>query len=209
MQTRVSLLLIGLLVLLSLALTQSGEDKPVSYGNLTAAQIAGKHLFALKKCADCHTLGEQAAGKLTPVTNKRNDEWFAAHVKKESPIVLREEKNERRRRHVLISEITALDQFLYATKADARKQIDAMPDNIFEGAYLLFQQPCLNCHAVAGFGKEIAPDLTNVGKRHDKKWFIANLKNPQQFAPESLMPKFDFLAKEKLEKIADYLGSLK
>jgi cbb3-type cytochrome oxidase cytochrome c subunit len=201
-------MLIGLLALLSLALTQSGQEKPVSYSNLTTAQIAGKHLFTLKKCADCHTLGAEADGKLTPVANKRSDEWFAAHVEKESPIVLREEKNKRRQKRVLRTEITALDEFLYATKADAKKQIDAMPDNIFEGGYLVLQQSCLNCHAVAGFGKEVAPDLTNVGKKHDKKWFIANLKNPQQFAPESLMPKFDFLSEEQLGKMADYLVSL-
>ncbi|MCG8605376.1 cytochrome c [bacterium] len=208
MQIR-TLLLISLFAFLCLALTQSGQEKPLSYSNLTPAQIAGKHLFTLKKCADCHTLGAEADGKLTPVTNKRDDDWFAAHMEKESPIVLREEKSKRRQKRVLRTEITALDEFLYASKDDAKKQIDGMPENIFEGGYLVFQQTCLNCHAVAGFGKEVAPDLTSIGKKHDKKWFVANLKNPQQFAPESLMPKFDFLSEEQLGKIADYLGSLK
>jgi cbb3-type cytochrome oxidase cytochrome c subunit len=57
-------------------------------------------------------------------------------------------------------------------------------------------------------GKEVGPNLTQVGKKHKKDWLIENFKNPQQFAPESVMPKFDYLPKEDLEKLADYLLTL-
>ncbi len=146
---------------------------------------------------------------MTPVTDKRDDDWFAGHVKKESPIVLREEKSKRKQRRILRDEIQALDEFLYQTKPKEREQIESMPENVFEGAYLVYQNNCLNCHSIAGLGKDIAPDLTEVANRHDRQWFVANLKDPKQFKEDTIMPSFAHLPEENLEAIADYLETLK
>ena len=208
MRNRAALLVVISVALLVAAFTQS-EKKVVSNGNLTVPQIAGKQLFTLKKCIDCHVLGEKAEGKLTPVTNKRDDDFFAEHVKKESPLVLREEKSKRRQKKVLKAEIIALDEFLYNTKPAARKQIDEMAEASFAGAYAVYQNNCINCHKVAEYGKDVGPDLSKVGGHHEKKWFIANLQDPKQFAEDTIMPKFDFLPKETQEAIAEYLYSLK
>ena len=101
----------------------------------------------------------------------------------------------------------ALAEFLYNTKPAARKQIDEMAETSFEGAYLVYQNNCMNCHKIAEYGKDVGPDLSKVGVKHDKKWFVANLQNPQQFAEDSVMPKFDFLPKEAQEAITEYLSS--
>ncbi|HEX9653827.1 MAG TPA: cbb3-type cytochrome c oxidase subunit II [bacterium] len=204
-----TLFLMSGLVAVMFTFGQDNKPKVVSNSNLRLTQIAGKKLFALKKCTDCHTLAAQTEGKLTPVTNRRSADWFAAHVEKESEIVLRQETSDRKRRRVLQDEILALDDYLYQSKIEERKQIEAMPRNVFEGAYLLYQNNCLNCHIIADEGKDIGPNLTQVGSKRDKTWFLANLKNPQQFAPESVMPKFDTLPAETLEKMADYLTTLK
>lgn len=208
MRNRAALLGILSVGLLAVAFTQS-EKRAVSNSNLTVPQIAGKNLFTLKKCLDCHTLGDKAEGKLTPVTNKRNDDFFSEHVKKESPLVLREEKSKRRQKRVLKAEIVALDEFLYNTKPAARKQIDEMTESSFEGAYFVYQNNCMNCHKIAEYGKDVGPDLSKVGGEHDKKWLVANLQDPKQFAEDTVMPKFDFLPKETQEAIAEYLSSLK
>lgn len=209
MQRKVDFVLVGLLSLLFLALYQESQKKQLNNSNLRVTQIAGEKLFELKKCADCHILGENAAeGKLTPVTNKRDDAWFKTHVETESPIVLRQAKSARKKKRVLKAEITALDDYLFQTKPKEKQQIDELPENIFDGAYLVYQNNCVNCHSIAGAGKEIAPDLTHVGTEHDKEWFIQNLINPQQFSPESLMPKFDKLPSEDLDSIANYLRTL-
>jgi cbb3-type cytochrome oxidase cytochrome c subunit len=185
------------------------KPEPVANSNLRPTQVAGRHLLDLKECTDCHTLGPKADDKLTPMTNKRSDEWFAGHVDEESTVVLREETSERRRRRVLQDEIIALNDFLFDSSAEEKKQIEAMQENIFAGAYLFYQNNCLNCHIVAGAGKEIGPTLTEVGDKRDHSWFIKNLNNPQQFAPESVMPRFDTLPLPSLEKMADYLTTLK
>ena len=165
-------------------------------------------MYDLKNCAECHTLGDKAVDKLTPVTNKRTDEWFKEHVVAESKIVLRNAKSKRTQKRVLKKEIAAIDDFLYQSKAVARTQIVALPEHIQQGAYLAYQNNCIGCHAIAGAGKEIGTDLTYVADKRDKEWLIANLKDPQQFSPESPMPKFDKLPEEDLTKIADYLRTL-
>lgn len=192
-----------------LAISPRHQEKKLDNSNLRVTQIAGKKLFDLKNCVDCHTLAQKAEGKLTPVANKRDDAWFSEHVAKESPIVLQNAKSKRRQKRVLKKEVAALDDFLYQSKPGENKQIAGLTEDIFDGAYLVYQNNCINCHSIAGAGKEIAPDLTHVAKEHgDKEWLIKNLINPQQFAPESLMPKFDKLPEEDLEKIAEYLLTL-
>lgn len=193
----------------SMAFVQDEKKEATSNSNPPVPPIAGKALFELKGCTDCHTLGSEAENERTPIQEKRGDAWFKEHAEQETPIVLREEKSKRRQRKVLEEEITALEAFLFDTKPEAREQIDAMSETVFRGAYLVYQQPCLNCHKIAGYGKEVAPELTQVGTEHDKSWFIANLKDPQQFNPESIMPKFDHLPEEDLESIAEYLLTLK
>ncbi len=181
----------------------------VSYGRLNIAAVAGRQLFALKKCAECHTRGETAEGERTPVRNQREQAWFVEHVQQESPIVLRQEKSRRKQRRVLKAELAALEAYLYGIEPAARKLIDAMPDSLAHGAYLVYQNNCTNCHTIGGFGKDIAPDLSAVGKKRDKTWLIANLKNPKAFSPETLMPPFDQLPEVDLENIADYLLTLR
>lgn len=203
------LLIIGIIGVMLLAISTQDNRIP-KYSDLKLTQIAGKKLFALKKCNDCHTLAAEAEGEKTPVTKKRDDAWFTEHVTKETPIVLRQAKSKRRERRILSDEIEALEAFLYQSTAKQKQRIDSMPENIFEGAYLAYQNNCLNCHSIAGTGKDVGPNLTYIADEHgDKEWLVQNLMNPQQFAPESPMPKFDGLPKEQLEKIAEYVLTLR
>jgi mono/diheme cytochrome c family protein len=181
-----------------------------SSSDLAVTQIAGKELWTQKKCVDCHTLTDKAEGKLTPVPNKGTDEWFQEHIEKESPVVLREATSKRKKRRVLKAEIAALDAYLYQSDAETKKRIDSMSEAVYEGAYLVYQNNCINCHTIAGIGKESGPDLTYVAdKRTDKNWLLENLRDPKQFSPETTMPGFDQLPAEKLNKIVAYLLTLK
>jgi len=204
----ISFVFIAVLGFMLFSLAQGENDKAIRTSHLRLTQIAGKVLYDLKNCAECHTLGAKAEGKLTPVTNKRTDEWFKEHVVEESKIVLREAKSKKKQRRVVKKEVAAMDDFLYQSKAAVRTQIVALPEEIQQGAYLAYQNNCIGCHAIAGAGKEIGPDLTYVADKRNKEWLIANLKDPQQFSPQSPMPKFDKLPEEDLSKISDYLGTL-
>lgn len=197
---------VALLSLLIIAAQKNENSYKTSDIRLT--QLAGKQLFELKDCISCHN-GE--GEKSTAINGKREGDWFSEHVFSESEIVIGKAKRESRKKRLLKKEVEALDDFLFNTKKSEKERIDSLPANIVEGAYLAYQNNCLNCHSIGGQGKDGAPELTFVAdRRPEKSWLTANLKNPQQFAAESTMPTFeDKLSESSIGKLADYLLTLK
>ena len=59
--------------------------------------------------------------------------------------------------------------------------------------------------------KRTGPDLARVGGRYSNKWHVAHLTDPRQVVPESVMPAYPFLAKNKLkyDDVAAHLKALK
>ncbi len=57
--------------------------------------------------------------------------------------------------------------------------------------------------------KRTGPDLARVGGRYSDAWHLDHLKDPQSVVPESVMPKYSFLANVKIdgEDIADLLAT--
>ena len=47
--------------------------------------------------------------------------------------------------------------------------------------------------------KRTGPDLARVGNRYSDEWHVQHLRNPQSVVPESVMPKYGFLAENDLE----------
>lgn len=47
--------------------------------------------------------------------------------------------------------------------------------------------------------KRTGPDLARVGGRYSDEWHVDHLKNPQSVVPESVMPKYGFLADVELD----------
>jgi cytochrome c oxidase cbb3-type subunit 2 len=59
--------------------------------------------------------------------------------------------------------------------------------------------------------KRTGPDLARVGGKYSNEWHVAHMKDPRSVVPESIMPKYAFLAERELRKegIATHLGALK
>ena len=57
--------------------------------------------------------------------------------------------------------------------------------------------------------KRTGPDLARVGGRYSDDWHVDHFRDPQSVVPESVMPKYDFLAKTLLdgERIDDLLAT--
>ncbi|MEZ5687803.1 MAG: cytochrome-c oxidase, cbb3-type subunit II [Caenibius sp.] len=55
--------------------------------------------------------------------------------------------------------------------------------------------------------KRTGPDLARVGGRYSDEWHVQHLRNPQSVVPESVMPKYGFLADNDL-KVADPAANL-
>lgn len=47
--------------------------------------------------------------------------------------------------------------------------------------------------------KRTGPDLARVGGRYSDAWHVDHLSNPQSVVPESIMPKYAFLKRQRLE----------
>jgi nitric oxide reductase subunit C len=74
---------------------------------------------------------------------------------------------------------------------------------------LVYQsQGCSNCHTINGIGGTSGPDLTKVGSKHDKDWFIGHFKEPQKFVKNSAMPPVTSSDAE-LEQLTAYMLTLK
>ncbi|WP_259919614.1 cytochrome-c oxidase, cbb3-type subunit II [Jannaschia sp. M317] len=54
--------------------------------------------------------------------------------------------------------------------------------------------------------KRTGPDLARVGGRYSDEWHVDHLRDPQSVVPESIMPKYAFLADTKLE--TEHVGDL-
>ena len=74
---------------------------------------------------------------------------------------------------------------------------------------LVYQsQGCSNCHSINGIGGTSGPDLTKVGSKHDRDWFIGHFKDPQKFVKNSAMPPVTSSDAE-LEQLTAYMLTLK
>jgi cytochrome c oxidase cbb3-type subunit II len=56
--------------------------------------------------------------------------------------------------------------------------------------------------------KRTGPDLARVGSRYSDEWHVQHMKNPQSVVPESVMPRYSFLAENELA-IGDQAARLK
>lgn len=67
---------------------------------------------------------------------------------------------------------------------------------------------CPTCHKIAGKGGKLAPDLSNVGNRHDEGWLVKYLPNPRSINPKNVMPPVK-LGDADMKALIAYLLSLK
>jgi ubiquinol-cytochrome c reductase cytochrome b subunit len=79
-----------------------------------------------------------------------------------------------------------------------------------DGKALYAKQGCDSCHAIAGKGAKVGPELTQAGMRHpDRDWQIAHLIKPDSKVPGSAMPAYAQLKPSELKALAEYIISLR
>jgi ubiquinol-cytochrome c reductase cytochrome b subunit len=83
------------------------------------------------------------------------------------------------------------------------------PKSVTEGRQLYADSGCASCHSIKGVGGMVAPPLDGVGSRRDYAWLLGHFKDPQAFTPGSVMPAYAHLPEADLEKLTDYMMSLK
>ncbi len=86
------------------------------------------------------------------------------------------------------------------------------PDLVDQGEIRFRQMFCTTCHSVAVtragetklIGGDIGPELTKIGSKVNPDWLVAWLRNPQDYLPHSLMPRYGW-SDEDLYKVTHYM----
>lgn len=166
------------------------------------SSLAGRQLYNLKKCGDCHNPG---AKQFTAIKAVPDSAKLAAHIEAlKLENVLRKDTTPRRQKKTFGEEVAVLVTYL-----KNREKTDAAPVNLVTAGFVMTRSACRNCHVINGAGNDNAPKLAGIGAKHDKKWLVDHFINPQAFVKDSVMPSFKDLPKEELEAMADYLLALK
>ncbi|VAX33501.1 hypothetical protein MNBD_NITROSPIRAE01-975 [hydrothermal vent metagenome] len=63
---------------------------------------------------------------------------------------------------------------------------------------------CMLCHSIGGSGGGIASDLSKIGNKRERAWFLNFFKNPKKWVPTAKMMPIKGSEKE-LSALADYL----
>jgi len=95
---------------------------------------------------------------------------------------------------------------------NAVMEANNLPASVKPGVTLFFQSGCTSCHTYAGEGSSNAgaPDLTSIGAQEgkDAAYFKRYVSNPRAFG-NNVMPVFQGLGDENLQKLAEFLEASK
>ena len=78
------------------------------------------------------------------------------------------------------------------------QQVRALRDEVERYGHFSLAAESMYDHPFQWGSKRIGPDLARVGGKYSSDWHYAHLKDPQSVVPESLMPRYEFLAETPL-----------
>jgi ubiquinol-cytochrome c reductase cytochrome b subunit len=77
------------------------------------------------------------------------------------------------------------------------------------GAQLFYSLGCIGCHRVHGQGGTIGPDLSSgVMRGKSRQWLIAQIRDPKEHDPNTIMPAFSSATDQQVNDVVDYLLTL-
>ncbi|MCL5075789.1 MAG: cytochrome c [Chloroflexi bacterium] len=181
---------------------------------VTAAVEEGKRVWQGYDCMDCHTIlgnGAYLGPDLTKVVAQKGSNYVGAFLKnpqETKPGALMPNL------HLSDKEVRDLVAFLtWVGGVDTNnwppKPAAAPAASTEQKGREVFQQKgCSSCHAIAGVGGHVGPDLTKVGDRLSADYLRRFLKDPAAVKPGTKMPKLEYTPDE-LDALVSYLASLK
>ena len=91
------------------------------------------------------------------------------------------------------------------------QMIRALKDEVERYGHYSLAAESMYDHPFQWGSKRIGPDLARVGGKYSNDWHYAHLMNPQALVPESLMPRYAFLARTPLsyDDIQDKMRALR
>jgi mono/diheme cytochrome c family protein len=150
------------------------------------------------RCLSCHSIrgrGGDYAPDLTYAGSKLKAEWIANFL--HAPDIIRLLSQQMPAFNLTLEEARSASRYIkkHLTHPDIRvdfpkgKEISKL--QMAEGKKIFHQKGCHACHAIAGEGGALGPDLTYVGDRLETGYIYFHLKNPHQINPYTVEPDYD------------------
>lgn len=171
----------------------------------------GKTIFASRGCPICHSInriGGAVGPDLTQVTIRRTDERLVKWLN--DPPSLLKDTDMPKVSWASEQEVFDLIAFFKTVRKEIRKDFLAKVSKREAGKRLVQEYDCGSCHRIKDpeSGRERFPDLTHEGRKRDKKWLSAWLKDPQAVKPGTFMPTYP-LTDDERAAIVEYLSTLR
>ncbi|MEX2261568.1 MAG: cytochrome b N-terminal domain-containing protein [Bryobacteraceae bacterium] len=179
---------------------------PTDWLKLSPQEMAGLGYFQRENCKSCHPMGD-GTNKIGPdlATGKRKSAaWMIEHFKHPAEMVPGSGMPPIR---LADAQLNALATFLLKLNASNVEALQAAPSFAIEGAVLYHTNRCGSCHQVNGVGTKVGPPLNGLYRRRSKTWVAGHFREPQRYAPGTVMPAYRF-SKRDMENITSYVLSL-
>jgi len=91
------------------------------------------------------------------------------------------------------------------------QQIRPLRDEVERYGHYSLAAESMYDHPFQWGSKRTGPDLARVGGKYSDSWHVGHMIDPQEYVPESIMPRYSTMAKRdaKLDDIAAHLEALK
>jgi mono/diheme cytochrome c family protein len=152
------------------------------YHDASGDPKAGERQFAAKGCAQCHALGGMGAGvgpALDPLKRANSPVLVAAAMWNHGPEMADAMKAQGIERPTLTGkEMLDIIAYVVARARDAGGDTaQVVPGTPAKGQKLFSERRCVTCHAVAGKGGRVGPDLGRAGHHMSLTEFSARMWN--------------------------------
>jgi nitric oxide reductase subunit C len=185
---------------------------------ITPAVDAGKMVWHKYDCIGCHTIfgnGAYFAPDMTKVVERKPKGYlkkFIMDPKASKPGTAMPTfgitSDEADKLLAFLEWVSKVDTNGWPPKPILATAIGVAGKELTPGQRVYQAQGCSACHTINGIGGTSGPDLTKVGMRHDKEWFIGHFKDPQKYTKNSAMPPVT-ASKAELEQLTGYMLTLK
>lgn len=159
---------------------------------------AGKQAWQKYDCIGCHTIfgnGSYFAPDMTKVVERKPKGYLKQFIM--DPKAVKAEaampklgitSDEADKLIAFLVWISKVDTNDWPPKPVLATAVGVAGKELTAGQLVYQEQGCSACHMINGIGGTSGPDLTRVGAKHDKEWFIGHFKDPQKYVKNSAMP---------------------
>jgi len=165
-------------------------------------EIGGRAFVQSADCARCHA-DTGLADPLDRIGGARGVEWIEGHIADPEMIApgLRDPPAPVREREAaaILAYVRRLSRESYPGHARRTRMAAAV-----------YARHCVGCHVIDGEGGSDGPDLSSIGRTHDRPTLRRWIADPESVDPDAEMPSFARrLSAAELDAIASYLADRK